>query len=39
MTSPVFGKIKARQSADCFSMRGIEPCRGDWKLQAADHNL
>ena len=36
---PVFGQMKGGQSADCFSMRGIEPCRGEWKLQAAVHNL
>ncbi len=36
---PVFGQMKGCQSADCFSMRGIEPCRGEWKLQAAVHNL
>ena len=36
---PVFGQMKGCQSADRFSMRGIEPCRGEWKLQAAVHNL
>lgn len=36
---PVFGQMKGCQSADRFSMRGIDPCRGEWKLQAAVHNL
>jgi len=36
---PVFGQMKERQAADRFSMRGIETCRGEWKLQAAVHNL
>ncbi|MBF0560629.1 MAG: transposase [Alphaproteobacteria bacterium] len=36
---PVFGQMKGGQSADHFSMRGLEPCRGEWKLQAAVHNL
>jgi hypothetical protein len=36
---PVFGQMKERQSADRFSMRGLEHCRGEWQLDAAVHNL
>ena len=36
---PVFGQMKGCQNADQFSMRGLEPCRGEWKLQAAVHNI
>lgn len=36
---PVFGQMKDRQGADCFSMRGLERCRGEWQLDAAVHNL
>jgi DDE family transposase len=36
---PVFGQVKEQQSADRFMMRGIEACRGEWKLHAAAHNL
>ena len=36
---PVFGQIKDRQGAGCFSMRGLERCRGEWQLDAAVHNL
>ena len=34
---PVFGV--EHQGADRFMMRGIEACRGEWKLHAAVHNL
>ena len=36
---PVFGQMKCCQDAGQFSMRGLEPCRGEWKLQAAVHNI
>lgn len=36
---PVFGQMKDRQAADRFSMRGLKACQGEWKLQAAVHNL
>jgi transposase len=36
---PVFGQMKDRQGASCFSMRGLERCRGEWQLDAAVHNL
>lgn len=36
---PVFGQMKDRQGAGCFSMRGLERCRGEWQLDAAVHNL
>lgn len=36
---PVFGQMKDRQGAGRFSMRGLEPCRGEWQLDAAVHNL
>ena len=36
---PVFGQMKDRQGADCFSMRGLERCRGEWQLDAAVHTL
>ena len=36
---PVFGQMKDRQDARCFSMRGLERCRGEWNLQAAVHNI
>ena len=36
---PVFGQIKDRQEARCFSMRGLERCRGEWNLHAAAHNI
>ena len=36
---PVFGQMKDRQAADGFSMRGLVACQGEWKLQAAVHNL
>jgi transposase len=36
---PVFGQVKEQQGADRFMMRGIEACRGEWKLHAAAHNL
>ena len=36
---PVFGQVKEHQGADRFMMRGIEACRGEWKLHAAVHNL
>ena len=35
----VFGKMKDRQGADRFSMRGLDRCRGEWRLDAAVHNL
>ena len=36
---PVFGQMKDRQGADRFSMRGLDRCRGEWRLDAAVHNL
>ena len=36
---PVFGHVKEQQGADRFMMRGLEACRGEWKLHAATHNL
>ncbi len=36
---PVFGQMKERQGASRFSMRGLQPCRGEWHLHAAVHNL
>src|SRR5512147_2036480 len=36
---PVFGQVKEHQGADRFMMRGIEACRGEWKLHAVAHNL
>ena len=36
---PVFGQMKDRQGARQFSMRGLEACDGEWKLDALVHNL
>ena len=36
---PVFGHVKEQQGADRFMMRGLEACRGEWKLHAATHNM
>jgi transposase len=36
---PVFGQMKDRQGAGRFSMRGLDRCRGEWRLDAAVHNL
>ena len=36
---PVFGRMKDRQGADRFSMRGLARCRGEWQLDAAVHNF
>jgi hypothetical protein len=36
---PVFGQVKEHQGADPFMMRGIDACRGEWRLHAAAHNL
>ena len=36
---PVFGQTKDRQGADRFSMCGLDRCRGEWRLDAAVHNL
>ncbi|WP_247881445.1 hypothetical protein [Skermanella sp. TT6] len=31
--------MKERQGAARFGMRGPDPCRGEWRLDAAVHNL
>ena len=36
---PLFGQMKEREGAAGFSMRGLDPCRGEWQLDAAVHNL
>jgi hypothetical protein len=36
---PVFGQMKDRQDARRFSVRGLERCRGEWNLHAAEHNM
>jgi hypothetical protein len=35
---PVFGHVGEQQGTDRFMMRGLEACRGEWKLHAATHN-
>lgn len=36
---PIFGQTKVTRRADRFHRRGLEPCRAEWKLIAATHNL
>jgi transposase len=36
---PVFGQIKDVRGFDRFMRRGLEPCRSEWSLICATHNL
>ncbi len=38
-SEPVFGQVKEIQDGGSFSCRGLAACDGEWKLQAAVHNL